>query len=111
MDADAKTCPFCKTSAASALQVKAIRSSIEELQREKASRLATFGAISAVVSALAFLWGYSYTSNWSNVARAGLSNLAGQTDSTYALAQWCVTLGAIGFLVGLILFIVGLAQR
>ncbi|MGZ8846958.1 MAG: hypothetical protein ACXW3C_10890 [Pyrinomonadaceae bacterium] len=80
-------------------------------QREKATRLATSGGILAVISALAFFWGQSYASNWSNFAKAGLSNLAGQTDATYQIAQWCVPLGAIGFIVGLVLFIVGMAQR
>jgi hypothetical protein len=90
--------------------MSAIRSA-QELQRTKATKLAVCGAITGGVSALAFLWGYTYSSNWSNMAHAGLSNLVGQSDPTYALAQWCITLGAIGFLVGLILFIVGLAQR
>ena len=83
----------------------------QEIQRSKATKLAVAGGITAVVSAVVFLWAYSYTSNWSNMAQEGLSNLTGQGDPTYAIAQWCVTLGAIGFLVGLILFIVGLAQR
>ena len=86
-------------------------SSLHELQQEKATRLAQLGAITGVVSAVAFFWGSSYTSNWSHLAKAGLSNLAGQTDPTFVMAQWCVTLGTIGFVVGLILFIVGLAQR
>ena len=80
-------------------------------QRTNADRLAIGGGVTAGVSALLFFWGQSYTSNWSNLAKAGLSNLAGQTDSTYQLAQWCVTLGVFGFIIGLVLLIVGLAQR
>ncbi|HVQ38250.1 MAG TPA: zinc ribbon domain-containing protein [Pyrinomonadaceae bacterium] len=116
VDAGAK---FCKNCAADltpkreydASAVSALHRSVQELQRGKANRLAIWGGITAGVSALAFLWGYTYSSNWSNMAHAGLSSLVGQTDSTYILAQWCITLGAIGFLVGLILLIVGLAQR
>lgn len=83
----------------------------KQLAREKAGRLMGIGAITAIVSAIAFVWGNSYVSDYSNVARAGIGNLMGQTDSTYMLAQWCVTLGVIGFLVGLVLFIVGWVQR
>jgi Double zinc ribbon len=83
----------------------------QDLAREKAERLAKAGGITAGISVLFFLWGYSYTSNFANSARAGLMNLAGQTDSTYQLASLCVLFGALGFLVGLILFIVGMAQR
>lgn len=79
--------------------------------RERAERLAKAGGITAGVSVLLFLWGYNYTSNFANSARAGLMNLVGQSDSTYQLASLCVFLGSIGFLVGLILFIVGMAQR
>lgn len=82
-----------------------------DLAREKAGRLAKAGGITAVISALLFLWGYSYTSNFANSARAGLMNLAGQSDSTYAFAQLCITFGAIGFIIGVVLLIVGLAQR
>ena len=81
------------------------------IQREKAERLAKAGGITAGISALLFLWGYGYTSSFAHSARAGLMNLAGQTDSTYQIASLCVFLGSIGFLVGLILFIVGMAQR
>lgn len=82
-----------------------------DLAGEKAGRLAKAGGITAVISALLFLWGYSYTSNFANSARAGLMNLAGQPDSTYTLAQVCITFGAIGFIIGVVLLIVGLAQR
>ena len=110
---------FCKNCAADltaknqtdASPVASALLAAQELQRGKATKLAIAGGITAVVSAVVFLWGYSYSSNWSNMANAGLSNLTGQGDPTYAIAQWCVTLGVIGFLVGLILFIVGLAQR
>ena len=80
-----------------------------ERQRTNADRLAVGGGVTAGVSALLFFWGQSYTSN--NFLKAGLSNLVGQTDSTYQLAQWCVTLGVFGFIIGLVLLIVGLAQR
>lgn len=83
----------------------------QDFGKERAERLAKAGGITAGVSALIFLWGYSYTSNFANSARAGLMSLAGQSDSTYQLASLCVFLGSIGFLVGLILFIVGMAQR
>ena len=83
----------------------------ENSARERAERLAKAGGITAGVSALLFLWGYNYTSSFANSARAGLMSLAGQSDSTYQLASLCVFLGSIGFLVGLILFIVGMAQR
>jgi hypothetical protein len=83
----------------------------ENSARERAERLAKAGGITAGVSALLFLWGYSYTSSFANSARASLMSLAGQSDSTYQLASLCVFLGSIGFLVGLILFIVGMAQR
>jgi len=81
------------------------------LARERAERLAKAGGITAGISALIFLWGYSYTSSFVNSARAGLMNLAGQTDSTYQFASLCVVFGALGFLVGSILFIVGMSQR
>lgn len=83
----------------------------ENSARERAERLAKAGGITAGISALLFLWGYSYTSSLANSARASLMSLAGQSDSTYQLASLCVFLGSIGFLVGLILFIVGMAQR
>ncbi len=83
----------------------------QDLAGEKAGRLARAGGITAVISALLFLWGYSYTSNFANSARAGLMNLAGQSDSTYAFAQLCITFGVIGFIIGVVLLIVGLAQR
>jgi hypothetical protein len=85
--------------------------SSESSQHERATRLAASGGILAVISAITFFWGQSYISNWSNLAKAGLYNLAGQTDATYQIAQWCVPLGVIGFIVGLVLFIVGLSQR
>ena len=74
--------------------------------REKAERLAKAGGITAGVSALLFLWGYSYRSSFGNAAM----NLFG-LDPTYQLAGWCVAFGTIGFFVGLILFVVGMAQR
>jgi Double zinc ribbon len=86
-------------------------SASQDLEREKAERLAKAGGITAGISALLFLWGYSYTNSFANAARAGLMNLAGQTDSTYAFAQFCVTFGAIGFIVGVVLLIVGMTRR
>ena len=83
----------------------------EDATREKAERLAKAGGITAGISALLFLLGYSYTSSFANSARAGLMSLAGQTDLTYQLASLCVFLGTMGFIVGLILFVVGMAQR
>ncbi len=77
----------------------------------KASRLATYGAILAIVSIAITAWGHSYTSRFSNTASAALGNLMGQPDTTYQLAQNCVVFGGIGALVGVVLFIVGLAQR
>lgn len=38
-------------------------------------------------------------------------NVAGQTDWTYTIAQLGVTFGVFGFIIGLVLLIVGLAQR
>jgi len=80
-------------------------------QREKADKLMKSGGITAAVSALLFLWGYNYTSSFVNSARASLMNITGQTDSTYQFASLCVVLGAMGFLVGVILVIVGVAQK
>jgi Double zinc ribbon len=84
---------------------------VENSAKDRAERLAKAGGITAGISALLFLWGYSYTSSFANSARAGLMSLAGQSDSTYQLASFCVFLGSIGFIVGLIFFIVGMAQR
>lgn len=115
LSADAKFCKYCAAELASTgnsrLGSPPNPYAGGSSQREKANRLAVSGAILGIVSAIAFFWGQSYTSNLANTARAGFRGLAGQTDSTYQLAQYCVTLGVIGFLVGLILFIVGLAQR
>ncbi len=80
-------------------------------QKQKAEKLAAFGAILAVISAIAVFWGRSYTSNFANTARAGFENLMGQTDSTYQLAQFCILFGVIGLIVGIVLFIVGMSQR
>lgn len=82
-----------------------------DLDREKAERLVKAGGITAGISALLFLWGYSYTNSFTNAARAGLMNLAGQIDPTYAFAQLCVTFGAISFIIGVVLLIVGFTRR
>jgi len=112
---------FCKYCAAELTSKKEYNStprvnysyqtSVRSSQRGKADNLAKAGGVTAVISAIAFLWGYNYTSSFANTARAGLMNLAGQTDSTYTLAQFCITLGTIGFIIGVVLLIVGLAQR
>jgi hypothetical protein len=106
---------FCKYCAAEVVRkpksIEPVQLDSLEAQRNKAERLAIGGGGVAGVSVLLLLWGYFYTSNLSNVARAGLMNLAGQTDSTYVLAQWSISLGAIGLIVGIVLFIVGMAQR
>lgn len=85
--------------------------SVNDLDSERAAKLVKAGGITAGVSALLFFWGYSYSSSFANSARAGLMSLAGQSDSTYAFAQLCVTFGAIGFMIGVVLLIVGLTQR
>jgi hypothetical protein len=85
--------------------------SVNDRAIERAEKLVKAGGITAGVSALMFFWGYSYSSNLANSARAGFMSLAGQSDSTYALAQLCLTLGSIGFIIGVVLLVVGLAQR
>jgi double zinc ribbon protein len=85
--------------------------SINDPARERADKLVQGGGITAGVSALLFLWGYSYSSNLANMGRAAMMRLAGQSDSTYAFAQLCVTLGAIAFIIGVVLLIVGWTQR
>jgi hypothetical protein len=54
-------------------------------QRRKAGRLVVFGALTAVISALAFLWGYSYTSNLRNAAYAGISSSPSESDARQVL--------------------------
>ena len=80
-------------------------------QRTKANRLATYGAILAVVSIAVAAWGQTYTSKFSNTANAAFGNLMGQPDTTYQLAQNCIVFGGIGALVGIVLLVVGLSQR
>lgn len=104
LNAGAKFCKYC------AAEIVPQSYTTLNSQRTKANTLAASGAILAVVSALAFWWGQSYTSSWANTARAGFGNLVGQQDATYQLAQYCIILGALGFIVGVVLFIVGLSQ-
>jgi hypothetical protein len=87
------------------------QSSFQNTEISKGGRLAIAGGVTLTISAIAFLWGYSYTSSFANTARAGFMRLVGQSDATYTLAQLCVTFGVIGFIIGLVLLIVGLAQR
>jgi hypothetical protein len=116
LNPSAKFCKYCAAavpghSVAAAVRPETSYTDALERQREKADRLTQGGIATAIISALLFAWGYYYTSSFANAGRAVIMNLAGQTDSTYQLAQWCITLGAIGFIVGLVLLIVGLAQR
>jgi hypothetical protein len=74
--------------------------------KEKADRLIKSGGITAGISALVFLWGHNYSSSSVNLVRDALTG-----DSTYHLASLCVVVGAMGFLIGLILLLVGIAQR
>ena len=80
-------------------------------EQEKADKLIKIGAAAAVISVIVFLLGNSYVNNFSNMARAGMMKLAGQTDGAYALAQFAVTLGVIGFIVGIVLLIIGFTRR
>jgi hypothetical protein len=80
-------------------------------QMAKADKLALAGGITAAASGLAALWGYTYTSSLYNSGVAVAKQLAGQTDSTYTLAQFCITFGFIGFIIGVVLLIIGLSQR
>ena len=64
-----------------------------------------------LVSATAFFWGSAYTGNLGNLAHAGFADLAGEPDSVFAFARACQTLGVVGFVAGLVLFFVGIAQR
>lgn len=79
--------------------------------RVQAEQLILAGAGIAVLSALAYFWGNSYTSNIGNAMSASFAGLIGQRDSTFVLAQWAVVLGGIGFFVGLVMAAVGLAYR
>ncbi len=56
------------------------------------------GTLLSLGSAFAFIWGQSYVR--SNQL-TGLATLFGYEDSTYTLALWARTLGALGFFSGL----------
>jgi Double zinc ribbon len=113
---DSKFCKYCAAEIVPQAKVPPVFARNSSLstpspQTTKANNLARSGAILAIVSAVAFWWGQSYTSSWANTARAGMGNLVGQQDSVYQLADYCIILGALGFIVGVVLFIVGLSQR
>lgn len=118
VDASAKYCKYCATELTKkkefnfyAPEKPRSEGSSLNRQREQAEKMALAGGGLAIISAIAFFWGINYSSSWSNRARAGFSSFMGQSDSTYRLAQRCVILGIVGFIVGLTLFIVGMSQR
>jgi len=78
---------------------------------KNARQLMLLGVLITIASAMAFLWGVSYTSNLSNAAYAGLSSLVGQTDTTFQLALWSRNLGAVGFIIGVLMSFIGLMKR
>jgi hypothetical protein len=80
-------------------------------QRRSSSRLALFGLVVMLMSAVAFFWGSAYTGNLGNLAHSAFAEVAGEPDSVFAVARACQTLGVVGFVAGLVLFFVGLAQR
>jgi len=86
-------------------------SPFQETERRQAENLLRLGAIVGVVSAIVFFWGTIYTNNVANSARASFVNLVGQTDATFQMATWAMYLGAIGFIAGVIMVIVGWTHR
>ncbi len=86
-------------------------SNLSESSRKNAASLIVLGGVLALASAIAFLWGVNYSSNLSNAAYAGLASLVGQTDSTYQLALWAKNLGAVGFIIGVVMTIIGFVKR
>ncbi len=80
-------------------------------KKKSGGTLIVVGIALIMISAAAFIWGANYTNNFQNVATAGLSSLMGQTDSTFAMAKMAVNLSPIGFIVGLIIGIIGLVRR
>lgn len=118
VDASASFCKFCATDLTQKNDFQYQRESSSrssdvslDSRRENADKMALGGGVLAVVSGLAFFWGTSYTGDLANKARAGIGGLMGQTDSTFVLAQWCIGLGAIGAIVGVTIFIIGMSQR
>lgn len=80
-------------------------------KEKNARQLILLGGMITIASAIAFLWGVSYTSNLSNAAYAGLASLVGQTDTTFQLAVWARNLGALGFIIGVLMSVIGLVKR
>jgi RNA polymerase subunit RPABC4/transcription elongation factor Spt4 len=107
INADAKFCKYC----AADLTSKKNTSNRRKSKSAAAGNLIVFGAIIATVSALAYLWGVNYASNFRNVMSAGFSNMMGRSDATYDMAVLAVNFGPISFFAGLIMFIVGIVLK
>lgn len=84
---------------------------MEEKKKGNGGALIVLGAGLAILSAIAFLWGTSYTSNFQNLAYAGLSSLTGQQDATFGMAKMARDFSPFTFVAGVVLAIIGFVRR
>jgi ribosomal protein L40E len=73
------------------------------------TRETTIGIILLVVSGSAFFWARNYMDT--HFIQAGFSGMLGRPDQTYQVASLVIMVSPIGFILGLILLVVGLVRK
>jgi predicted amidophosphoribosyltransferase len=107
---DAKYCKYCAADLTQSVAFPANLSK-QKLGEDNSSYTIKVGILVSIGSAVLYFWSRSYVNDLGNTVRAGVSNMIGETDRTFSLAQSAMNLGMLGILLGVGLVLLGLYRR